>query len=148
VKNPPSAYLLKLKSYLDQGGVSRKVLYQYSPVRGPVWAMALLRYFQKHNLLKYSFFAKAMFKKTLVSSIAKLPLVLFTIHHQTFLHNDNDLVMRVMTVQEAGPRVHTGLKRAGDFPEDQSYRVRPAPYPTFLLSSALHLLILTQATFN
>uniref|UniRef100_A0A8C8EKH4 Formin-like 1a n=1 Tax=Oncorhynchus tshawytscha TaxID=74940 RepID=A0A8C8EKH4_ONCTS len=33
VKNPPSAYLLKLKSYLDQGGVSRKVLYQYSPFK-------------------------------------------------------------------------------------------------------------------
>uniref|UniRef100_A0A4W5M9Z1 Formin like 1 n=1 Tax=Hucho hucho TaxID=62062 RepID=A0A4W5M9Z1_9TELE len=33
VKNPPSAYLLKLKSYLDQGGVSRKVLYHYSPFK-------------------------------------------------------------------------------------------------------------------
>uniref|UniRef100_A0A674BRY4 Formin like 1 n=1 Tax=Salmo trutta TaxID=8032 RepID=A0A674BRY4_SALTR len=33
VKNPPSAYLLKLRSYLDQGGVSRKVLYHYSPFK-------------------------------------------------------------------------------------------------------------------
>uniref|UniRef100_A0A4W5QAR7 Formin like 1 n=1 Tax=Hucho hucho TaxID=62062 RepID=A0A4W5QAR7_9TELE len=30
VKNPPSAYLLKLRSYLDQGGVSRKVLSLYT----------------------------------------------------------------------------------------------------------------------
>lgn len=47
MKNPPSAYIQKLKSYLDTGGVSRKVRASLHPMgpplslRGQAWCQRL-----------------------------------------------------------------------------------------------------------
>lgn len=40
MKNPPSAYIQKLKSYLDTGGVSRKVRAALHPVSLPLFPCA------------------------------------------------------------------------------------------------------------